>query len=179
MFALFKQNALYVLYYFGLFLALISIIGKTRGAFYFLIFLLPLRNVIERMHIFALGRDYLDILVGFLIIGTLVAQFTKRTKEEKTPISPIGIMAVVLIVYTTVSLFIGTFYLNLPRIFSFADPRIQTWKNFCIMPLLFFITLGNMDDKKTIGRTVFVMCVTIAIMDMYLFRQMSWYSSLV
>lgn len=84
----------------------------------------------------------------------------------------------IMVFYTFISVILGSDYLNEYSLFSLSDPRIQAWKNFCIMPILFIITLNTVKDKKTVWRTVAVMCFTMIFMDLYLMRQIAWYNSI-
>ena len=53
----------------------------------------------------------------------------------------------VLVVYMFISLLQGSVFLHIPQLFTVADPRVQMWKNFCILPLLFFLTFNTITDK--------------------------------
>ena len=92
-------------------------------------FLLPFRNVIDRLHAFPLGNDIVDIMIFALVIGTMVRKLT--SKNETYARSPVIPIAIILIFYMFISVIHGSMYLNEYSIFSLVDPRVQKWKNFC------------------------------------------------
>jgi len=167
----------FILYAGILLLSLSALSGKTRWALWLLIFLMPFRNVIDRLHRFPLGHDLIDIMLIALIIGTMMQSLVKKEKMfEKSPINPIAIL---LIIYTFVSLIWGSSFLHSYLFFDISDPRVQAWKNFCILPLLFFITLNNIKKKKDVWITVAVMCFAMILMDLYVSQQISWYQNVI
>jgi len=172
----FKNIGPGIIYAVTFFLILRALMGKTEWLLMSLIVLLPLRNVIEKLHVLPLGKDFLDILFFILILGTLVRKV--QSKSAIISRSPISTVALIMISYMFVSLFIGSSYLGNDVIFDISDTRVQAWKNFCLMPILFLITLNTVNDKKWVWRTVLIMCVTMAVMDTYLVRQISWFSNI-
>jgi len=165
-----------ILYGISLVLVLRALTGKTEWLLMLVIMILPLRNVIEKLHAFPLGKDFIDILFIVLLIGTLLKVVTEKSKSfAKSPINPI---IFIMILYTFISLLLGAVYLGNYLIFDPSDGRVQIWKNFCMMPLLFFIVLNTITDRKWVWRTILVMCVTIVFMDTYLLRQLVWFSTM-
>ena len=111
-----------------------------------------------------------------MIVGLFTQAMTKKEKVfEKTPINA---MSIILILFTFISLIQGAMYLNSYSLFSLSDPRVMIWKNYCMLPLLYIITLNTIKSKKWVWNTVFVMCLTILFMDNYLIRQISWFHSI-
>ena len=161
------------------FLILRALTGKTEWLLMIVIVLSPLRNVIEKLHAFPFGGDFLDILFIVLIIGTFIRNGRMQSNNAVGLKSPISTVVFIMIGYTFISLLIGSDYLGRYLLFDLADTRIQNWKNFCLMPVLFFITLNTVTDKKWVWRTVAVMCLTIVLMDVYLVRQLSWYTDII
>ena len=152
--------------------------GKIEIPLMFLIAILPLRNVVDKLHAYPFGKDIIDIFIISLLLGIIVKAMTNKNENlfSRSPINPI---IAVLILYTFMSLIQGAMYLNEYKLFSLSDPRVQTWKNFCILPILFIITFNGIKEKKWIWRIIAVMCVSMVFMDYYLLMQISWFSSLV
>ncbi len=172
-----KSFAPLVLYLIGVVLCLLAFSGRVRYALLFVIALLPLRNVIERLHPFPLGKDFIDVLFIAMIIGWFLGTVGQGIRfAESSLLNPISIL---LMIYTFFTLMHGYFYLNYFDFFNLHDPRVQDWKNYCILPLLYFLTLNNIREKKWVWWTVIVMCVTMFIMNFYLLKQISWFSGIV
>ena len=177
MFAFFKSNVLFILYCVAILLFFLSLAGKVKWPILFIAMLFPLRNVIEKMHMFPLGKDLIDILVLAIIFGWIISRIGGGRRIFDP--SPVNGVAFLLIGYTFFSLLYGSQQLNLLRVFDISHPRVQDWKNFCMLPILFFLAYNNMTDKKWIMRTLMVMCLSMVVMDLYLIRQMTWYPSIV
>ena len=67
----------------------------------------------------------------------------------------------------------GSFHIDL------SEDRFKDWKNFCLMPILFLITLNYMTEKKWIYRVLIVMAFAMIIVEYYTLNQIREYSSLV
>ena len=172
-----KNLAPIIFYLGGIILFFRAITGKVQWALLCVVFLLPLRNIVDKLQDYPLGNQFLDILIFSIIIGWFVSSLGQKQKLlESTSINTI---AVVLILYTFISLIIGAEYLGSHDYFNISDPRVQSWKNFCLLPVLYFITVNTVRDKKGVWRVFAVMCFTMLVMVYYTATQVTWFSSLV
>src|SRR3989338_2530006 len=171
-----KNIAPIIFYLGGVVLFFRAITGKVQWALLCVVFLLPLRNVVEKLQDYPLGNQFLDILIFSIIVGWVVSSLgPKKGLMEKTPINA---SAISLILYTFISLFFGAEYLGLDSFFDISDPRVQSWKNFCMLPVLYFITVNTVREKKEIWKVFTVMCAAMVLMGYYTSSQVSWFSSL-
>jgi len=174
--SLIKSFAPVALYFLGIGCFLAALSGRLRWALLLVTFLLPLRNVIDKLQNFPLGNQFIDILIAGMLLGWLLSRLALRTKLMER--SPLNTAAVLLIVYTFVSLQIGNHYLHYGGILDVSDPRVQDWKNFCLLPILYFLTLNEIKDKEWAWKTVAVMCAAMLLSAYYTSTQVSWFSSL-
>ena len=172
-----KSFAPWVLYLTVIAAFFAGLTGKVRWPLLVITFLLPLRNVVERLYEFPLGNQLLDILIGGMLIGWLISAATERKKFMER--SSINGMAIVLVLYLTFTLLIGNNSLTGSIALDPGDPRVQDWKNFCLLPLLFFLTLNNITDRKWVWRVLGVMCFAMIIMAYYTVSQVGMFSALV
>jgi len=164
------------LYCTGLATAFVALGGKVRWALMLVAFLLPLRNLIEKIQPYPLGNQFLDILLVAIIIGGMVNATPSSSKiSQKTGI---GTIAAITVVYLLFSLLWGGFYLYGGLHFDIRDPRVQDWKNFSLMPLLFFLNFKNNASLKEIGAIFVVMCAAVLISDYYTINQIREHPSL-
>ena len=166
-----------VIYIIGLGMILLCISGRVKWALLLITALIPLRNVVERLQAYPLGKDFIDILIFFVAVGWVSGAIFRREKFLER--NPLNWICLLIVIYSFISLIQGSFYLNLPTILSTSDPRVQNWKNFCVLPFLFFLTFNNVKEEKWVWRTVLVICATMVVMDYYLVQQISWYHNLV
>ena len=80
MITLLKNLAPTIFYIIALFCAVFAIFGQPRWALLMVIFLSPLRNVVERLAVFPLGDQLLDILFMSLLAGWLASSLFLRAK---------------------------------------------------------------------------------------------------
>lgn len=176
MLAAFKNLSLYGFYIAGALFIIMALLGKIKLPFFLTVMLLPLRNVVERLHPLPLGKDFIDILLVSMLIGWIFRSIAEKDKFWER--SPLNGLLIIMVLYTFFSVIHGFAYLRYESNFNITDTRFQDWKNFCILPFLFFLTFNNAKDKKWILNTVVVMCFAIVLMDSYLIQQLLWYSSI-
>jgi len=164
------------IYLIGVFLFFATFAGRIHWTLAFVTFLIPLRNVVDRLQQFPMGNKFLTILIFVMTMIWFLTAFGQRFKS--IPKSSLNFISLILVAYTFFSLQIGNQYLE-TSIFNVRDPRVQDWKNFCMMPLLFFITLNNITDKKWVWRLLTVMCLSMLLMAYYTMTQITWFSALV
>jgi O-antigen ligase len=171
-----KQLLPLSIYLSGLLSCLLALGGNTRWALLLVALLLPLRNIIEQVQQYPGGTQFIDMLLFSSIIGWAVNCASKHRKLFES--SSLNIFAIILVLYLLISVLLGSNYLYGQMSFDVHDSRVQDWKNFCLLPLIFFIVLNNTHTKKDVWFLVGAMCLAMAVMDYYTINQVRWYSSL-
>jgi len=173
---LLKGIAPLTVYSSGLVCAIRAITGNVRWALMLVIFLLPLRNVIDKIQSFPFANQFIDILIGAVLIGGC---FSSKNVDLKTPKqSNLNTIALITVIYLLLSLFRGGFFLFGGINFNVHDSRIQDWKNFSLMPLLYFLTSKNSVNKNDIWTIFALMCCSMFLVDYYAIHQIKEHSGL-
>jgi len=173
-----KSYVPFILYIALIFFVLRAMTGRMEMSLALLTALIPLRNVIDKLHVFPLGKDIVDIFLIALLFGLFIKGISK--KDEKIfQWSPINPFIIILVFFMFISVLQGSVYLNELYLFDLSNPRVQMWKNFCVLPILFFVTYNGIKDKKWVWRIIIIMCLTMAFMDMYLLGQIALHPTLV
>ncbi len=155
---------------------LLSVTGRPKWSLLLTIGLAPLRNVVERLDIFPMGKDLLDVLIFGLLVGWILTSLLRRDKLfTRCAVNPI---AITLILYSLFTVIMGSLYLKNPLLFDVTDDRIQDWKNFILLPVLFFLTFNLIEDRKWIKRVLWVMAGSMILMNCYTTTQISWFTNL-
>jgi O-antigen ligase len=170
-----KSLAPLSLYALGIAAFFAGLTGRVQWTLLLVTLLLPLRNVVEKLQMYPGGTQYLDLLFFSMILGWLFSSSEKKPLFDRSSLNG---PAIFLILYTTFSLMYGSFSLTGVPSVDPGDPRVQDWKNFCLLPVLFFLTLNNIQDKTWMWRMFWVMCFSIMIMGYYTSTQITWFSSL-
>lgn len=154
-----------------------SLRGKNHYALLGIVFLIPLQNIIERFHSLPLGKDLIDLSL-FLII--LFWSFRSFNKEErmfcKTDLNGLIFF---LIIFTYINLWRGSFFLDLPLPLNPRDVRLQMWKNYMVMPIIYLLIVNNVKNLKQIKVTIFIMALAFMISNYYTFNQIRWMNSII
>lgn len=171
-----KGLAPLLLYVLGAFLLFAALAGKVRWALLLVTLLLPLRNVVEKLQAYPFGTKFITILIIAMAIGWILSSMFQH--QRLTIATPLNALLVTLIVYTFYSLQRGNSYLGYNTILDPSDPRAQDWKNFSMLPILFFITVNTLTDKKWIHHVFIVVCAAMLLMGYYTTSQVSSFGSL-
>lgn len=165
-----------IIYSFGIIFFILALVGKAEITLLFLIPLFPLQNILARLQQFPLGKDFTDFLLIAIIIGWFVRALSKG--EKIIDVTNLNFPLFLFIVFTYVSLWHGSFYMGLPAPINALDGRVQNWKNYMILPLLYFIIVNNIKNLKQIKWLVIVMVLSMLLMDHYCIKQIRWMSGL-
>jgi O-antigen ligase len=155
----------------------LSLRGKINFSLPFLVFLFPLQNVIERLKPFPLGKDYIDIILIAMVLGWIFKSVAEKRKIfESTPFNK---LLFIMSIFTFISLWIGSSYLNYSSLVNLGDVRLQNWKNYMLFPLIFFIIVNNIRNVKEIKWLILAMILSMFVMDYYTINQIRWTSGLI
>jgi O-antigen ligase len=147
--------------------AVVTLFHKAKIGLYFITFLVPLQNLLDKLIPFPFGKNIMDILV----IATLISVFVHR--DRHVPILRGGgifrpVLLFVLISYS--SLWIGYMKFGFPMPISLESQYLIRWRTFVVLPVLYFLTLGIIKEKKEIVVIIWIMIVSVFIMDVYFYN---------
>jgi len=161
----------YVFYSVGIVAVLVSLF-KTEWGILFLIPILPLDTILVQMQVYPLGKKFVDILLIALIVGWFFRAL--KNKESLLEGSALNIPILCLVIYTFYSLYNGNDLLKDFSLLDINNPRLQTWKNYVILPLIYFIVLNNIKEKKHLKWLLYFMIIVIFLMSFKFFRNYRW-----
>jgi O-antigen ligase len=176
MIAFLKSLAPTSIYMVGLFCAVLAAVGRPLMAIMLVVFLSPLRNVVDRLQDYPMGNQFLDVLFVAMVFGWLASSIFLRAQFMEK--SSLNVICFILIFYTLFSVAIGGQWLYGEFGLDRSDPRVQDAKNFCLLPILFLVSLNGIKTREWVDRTFMVMCAATLLMGYYTFSQVTWYSSL-
>ncbi|MFX0205358.1 MAG: O-antigen ligase family protein [Candidatus Hodarchaeota archaeon] len=146
-----------LIYLLGPIFIFLALFYKAQVGLFFLIPLLPLTTVLSKMIQFPLGKDFVDIMIISIALGWFF-QERKHLLDD----TPFNKLILLLLITTAVSVYRGNVFLH--EEFSFGNTRLQVFKNFAILPLLYFLTVNNIKDKKSILLLVLLMTFSMLAM---------------
>ncbi len=147
---------IYVLAPIFMFLALFY---KAEIGLFFLIPLLPLTIILNKMIQFPLGKDFVDIMIVSITLGWFLQK--RGRLFENTPFNKLILL---LLVTTAISVFQGDVFLG--EEFGLGSGRFIVFKNFAILPLLYLLTVNNIKDKRSLTLVVLLIAFSMLLMDL-------------
>src|SRR3990170_4894558 len=139
--------AAYIVFIGLIFLTLFK--DRRFGIFYFLPFL-PFIFLFEKIHEYPIGKDIVDIMLIVITIGW----FLQNREFTKTDINrPLYFFTI----FTFFELLNG--YIFLGNGLNLGDMRLQEWKNYILMPVIFFIVVNNIKNLKEIKKLIFLLSI--------------------
>ena len=144
-----------VLYFGGIGVFFYSATKRPEAGLYYIIPLLPLQTLRYKLHDFPLGAQWIDLM----LLGSMLGAWRKG--QSIFPRTGLTKLVLILAVVTYISLWRGSFFLNAPLPLWFSDPRVSDWKNYLVIPLLFFVTTACVKEPKQMKIMLFCMCLTV------------------
>jgi len=140
-------------FYFIVMIFLVLFKDSKYGVLYFLP-LIPLTRYFLATHNYPMGKDIWDIMLIVIILGW----FLHNKEFVKTAINrPLYF----LICFTFFELIYG--FIIFGKDFNTAIDDIQMWRNYMILPIIFFIVVNHIKNLHEIKRLVFLMSFKVEI----------------
>lgn len=140
-----------LVYIFCILIFFATVIYKREIGLYFIVALLPIQNLREKLYDFPFGKDMVDIfLVTLLLLCILKPEENNGNDGNKSkfliPSRPIFLYIMLTYAY----LWLGSLQLGIGLPISLSDERLLNWKNHMILPVLFFVTLKVVRERRQI-----------------------------
>ena len=145
----------------------LSVFWKPQTGLYYLIPLLPLQTVRDRLIDLPLGNKLVDIILLGVVLGAMVKGGFKFVQ------SPLNRLLLAYSVFCYIQLWRGSFFLNSALPLDIGDPRFSDWKNYIVLFILFAIVASTIKDVKQIKIVVLLMCVAVFLVDKGFYGTMS------
>lgn len=140
----------------------LTIFYKIEVGIFFLVPFIPLQNILNYANAYPLGKDINDLI----ILAMLIRWVSDGRKREKfLHRSPLNLPILLFIFWTYIELWRGASYLGFPAPLSLSEARVIAWKDFLMLPLLFFIIFNNIKNQKHIEILLALMTLSMLSLD--------------
>ncbi len=148
---------------------LISLFHVEIGVLYF-IALVPIIAVMKKVAEFPQGHNFAD----FLLVAMILGWFIKSSKENKPFFikSPLNRVVILAIIGSIVSLIWG--YVANDFSSAIGLVRLVTWKNYIILPILYFIALNTIEKEDMVRWVVICVCFGMIAMVFNFYSTFRW-----
>jgi putative inorganic carbon (HCO3(-)) transporter len=157
------------LLYVGMWIAFFISLWRPHWGLYYIVPILPWQTLRFRLHTFFLGKSLVDIVLLGVFLGLCL-----QRQGRIIPWTSLNRVLIAMVVFYYISLWQGAFYLGgtaFPT--SIDDPRFSEWKNFAEMPVIFFLTLAAIKNKRQMKLLIGLMCVAVLLVNQSFYNMMS------
>ena len=145
----------------------LSVFWKPQVGLYYLVPLLPLQTVRDRLIELPLGNKLVDIMLLGVVLGAMVKGGFKFVQ------TPLNRMLVVYGIFCYIQLWRGAFFLNSALPLDIGDPRFSDWKNYMVLFILFAVVASTIKEVKQIKIVLVLMCIAAFLVDKGFYGNMS------
>ena len=155
---------------------LVFVKNKSILGLYLATCLVPLQNLVEKLYVYPLGKDIMDILLVITLLSVFIHKSNKTdNKIDKSMMRPIIILAFC----SYFSLWVGSIKFGLPLPITYASEYLIEWKNFMMLLLLYCVVIYTVNDRKEINNIIWLMIIITFMVAGYFYEDARWgdYSS--
>lgn len=143
---------------------------KVEIGILFFISLVPIISLMKKIVEFPGGNQFADYLLISIIFGWVLTAL--KTKRRIFLSSPVNVVIVVVVLGSIINLIRGYTFTELPA--ELALDSLKTWKNYMILPLLYFISVNNIRTEKFAKWIIICVSLTTLAMDFNFYSTFRW-----
>lgn len=148
---------------------LVTIFRVEIGILFFTTFI-PVIALMKKIAELPGGNNFADYLLVAIVIGWLFS-----AAREDRPLfigSPLNVIVIIVCIGSLFNLIRGYTYMSLPGEINLT--RLMAWKNYMILPLLYFIGANNLNTEKRVRWMIICLLVTLVAMDFNFYSTFRW-----
>jgi hypothetical protein len=159
----------FVIYLMSFPVMLVTLFRVEIGILFFISFI-PIISLMKKIVEFPGGNQYADYLLISIVFGWVLTAL--KTKRRIFLSSPVNVVIMILILGSIINLIRGYTFTELPA--ELGLDKLKTWKNYMILPLIYFIAVNNIGTEKFVKRVVICICFTMLAMDFNFYGTFRW-----
>ena len=148
---------------------IVSLFRVEIGLFFF-IFTVPVISLMKKIHEFPGGNNFADFLLIAMGIGWVFKNFQQGKAIFRS--SPINMAVILFVLGSVISLVRGYTFMDLPAEVNLI--RLMAWKNYMILPFLYFLAVNNIDTEKMAIWVIILISFTMLAMDFNFYSTFKW-----
>lgn len=148
----------------------VSLFRVEFGMLYF-ITLVPIIAVMKKFAEFPLGNNIMDMLLVSMVIGWILG--AQREARNLFKASPLNVVVALVVLWSVVNLVRGYGFIEFPDFVN--ETRLKTWKNYMILPVIYFIAINNVREERFVTWVIIAVCLTMIAMDFNFYSTFRWF----
>ena len=139
----------------------LTLFYRIEIGIYFLVPFLPLQNILNYANNFPFGKDINDLMILAMIIRWIYDK--QKSGEKILTLEAVNWPIFFIILWTFVQLWRGAQFLGMHAPIG-LDPRVMAWKNLLMLPVLYFIVVNNIKNRRQVEILLVLMCLTMIVL---------------
>lgn len=149
---------------------MLATIFRIEIGILFFVTLVPIIAVTQKISEFPGGYNMVDFLLLAMALGWVVN--AGRNGRELIKASPVNRAVFLVISYSLINLARGYTFMSFSSEINLT--RLMAWKNYMILPLIYFITMNNLRNEKVVKLLIICICLTMIGMDFNFYSTFRW-----
>ncbi len=139
----------------------------------FFISIIPIIAVMKKIVQFPAGHNFADLLLISLVLGWILN--SARENKKMFLSSPVNVFVILLVLWSFISLIRGYTLIELPEDVNLL--RLKTWKNYMILPVVYFVAMNNIDTEKKVKWIIICISLSLIACDFNFYSTFKWLKS--
>lgn len=148
---------------------LITVFKVEVGILFFILFV-PIISLMKKIVEFPVGSQFADLLLLSIVLGWILGALREGKKFFDS--SPVNLIVMLVIFGSIINLIRGYTFMGLPDEVNII--RLKAWKNYMILPLLYFIAANNIKTEKLAKWVIICVTLTLFVMDLNFYSTFRW-----
>jgi len=158
-----------IIYLLSLPVMLVTLFRVEIGILFFIL-TVPIISLMKRIVEFPAGNQFADLLLLSIVLGWILGAFREGKKFFVS--TPVNVIVMLVIFGSIINLIRGYTFMGFSEEVEII--RLKAWKNYMILPLIYFIAANNIKTEKLIKWAIICVTLTLFAMDLNFYSTFRW-----
>jgi O-antigen ligase len=136
----------------------------------FFISTIPIISLMKKIVEFPIGNQFADLILISIVAGWIFKNLMEGKRIFNN--SPMNIAVILMIFGSIINLIRGYTFMDFPEETNLI--RLMAWKNYMILPLVYFIAANNIKTEKFVKWVIICVSLTLLAMDLNFYSTFRW-----
>jgi len=137
----------------------------------FFISIVPIISIMKKIVEYTEGNQLPDLLLISIVLGWFFGALQGKNSFFKK--SPINAVVILVALGSVVNLIRGYTFFGFHG--DLDLDRLKAWKNFMILPVIYFMAMNSIEKENIIKRIIICVCLTLLAMDFNFYSTFRWF----
>ena len=148
---------------------LVTLFRVEVGILFFAL-IVPIISLVQKLNAFPQGNNFGDFLLVSMVVGWILGSLRKGRKIFVS--SPVNLVVILVMLNSLINLIRGYTFIASPEETNLI--RLMAWKNYMILPVLYFISINNVEKEKLLWLIIICISFTLLAMDFNFYSTFRW-----